>query len=162
MQYLNKSQLAFLLDIKVEDARARMCAAWAKYKGIPEEHDKEGPRIGKTARDAKKKVKDEYPIVMGVDMLSKYAGLPDLQFAVNDITNNYLKRPGTRKFILSDYPDKELTKQHAAGKPYKLHIPSFISAFLSKADQDAIVEEWKRRYPQAFPVPTEEANTIQP
>lgn len=150
MQYLNKNQLAFLLDIKAEDARARMCAAWAKYKGIPEEYDKSGSRVGKTARDDKKKVKDPYPLAMEIAVLSSFGGLPDLQFAVDDIQKNYLKRPGTRKYILSDYPDKELTKQHAAGKAYKLHIPSFISAFLSKEDQDTIIGEWKRRYPQAF------------
>lgn len=31
---LTKQQLAFVLDIKAEEARAKMCVAWCKFKGI--------------------------------------------------------------------------------------------------------------------------------
>jgi hypothetical protein len=37
MNHLNAQQLAFILDIKKEDARAKMCNAWEKSKGIPKE-----------------------------------------------------------------------------------------------------------------------------
>ena len=34
MNFLNAQQLAFLLEIKKEDARIMMCNAWEKEKGI--------------------------------------------------------------------------------------------------------------------------------
>ncbi len=52
---LTKQQLAFILDIKVEEARAKMCVAYAKSKGIEntaEINDKN--KVANTSRNGKR------------------------------------------------------------------------------------------------------------
>lgn len=153
MKYINKNQLAFVLDIKVEDARAKMCAAWCKAKGIEPEQTIAGPRTAKASRDEKKKIKDPYPLVMEVAMIAEFANLPDLAFACNDIENNYLKRPASRKYILADYPDKVMAKQRSEGKPFNLKLPPALVAMINLADQRTIDQEWRKRYPEAYKQP---------
>ena len=96
MNFLNKNQLAFILDIKAKDARAKMCHAWAASKGIP----------NTAIRNKKEKIEDNYPDAMPIDLLAEHLNLPTLQSSVDDIQDNYLKRPASKKWILCDFPEK--------------------------------------------------------
>lgn len=113
MKQLNKSQLAFILDIKVEDARAKMCHAYAVSNKVKE-----------VERDFKGK-------------------LP----SVDDICGNYLNRPATKKWILCDYPEKEIQKGTQAGKAIiKLTLPKVLRTMITKEVQEQIVKQWEQRY----------------
>jgi hypothetical protein len=147
MKYLNSQQLAFILHIKKEDARAKMCIAWSASKG--EEN--------KAIRNHKNKIEDPYPLAMPVDMLSKFLNLPTLQDSVDDIINNYLVRPATKKWILCDFPEKLILKAQETGVKPKAQIPPALKSMLPKATQDIIHEEWLKRYKEFRPVVIEEA-----
>lgn len=141
MTFLNAQQLAFILDIKKEDARAKMCVAWAASKG--EEN--------KAARNAKGKIEDPYPVAMPVQMLAQFLNLPTLQESVNDITDNYLNRPASKKWILCDLPEKIIKKAEAEGDPNpKFAIPPALRSMLPKSQQEIIFKEWEKRFPKYF------------
>lgn len=114
MKELNKKQLAYLLDIKIEDARAKMCAAWEKEHNIQRFADNSkvvaNGELSGAVRNSKNKIEDKYPDKMSIDLLSRNLNLPDLQFIANDVENNYLSRAATKKFILDEYPRKEIHK----------------------------------------------------
>jgi hypothetical protein len=136
MKFLNAQQLAFVLDIKKEDARAKMCVAWSSDKG--EEN--------KAERNAKGKLVDPYPVAMPIDMLAEKLNLPTLQQSVDDICENYLKRPASKKWILCDFPEKHLAKNKEAGQDKVINIPSALKSFLKKEDRELIANEWQARY----------------
>lgn len=138
MNFLNKSQLAFILDIKAEDARAKMCVAWCAEKRI----ENKAYYHLKT-----EKLIDDYPDAMPIEILSRHLNLPTLQDSVNDIKENYLKRPATKKWILCDYPEKEIEKGTKAGKPViKLNIPKALRLLISQPVQKEIKKQWHERY----------------
>lgn len=145
MTYLNSQQLAFILDIPKEDARARMCNAWCKEKGI----EKNGSLVAGVRRVKNRRIVDPYPQAMHVDMLATHLNLPDLQKMVDDIVNNYLVRPSSKKWILCDYPEKQIIKAERDGKqpPYKLSLPPALRSMLSAQSVQTVYDEWKRRYP---------------
>lgn len=146
MNYLNAQQLAFILDIKKEDARARMCNAWCKSKGIPNERDKEGLKVAGATWE-KKKLTDQYPQAMPVDMLAEQLNLPTLQSMIDDIVNNFLVRPATRKWILCDYPEKQKENAQKAGKNlHRLPIPKALKSFLDSKTINEIGNEWSSRF----------------
>lgn len=136
MTELDAQQLGFILDIKKEDARAKMCVAWSKSKG--EEN--------KAQRVRSKKIDDPYPKTMPIEMLAKELNLPTLQEMVNDIQNNYLVRPASRKWILCDYPENELRKAKEAGKRRSVKIPPALRSMLPRETQDTILNEWRTRH----------------
>lgn len=138
LTFLNSQQLAFILEIKKEDARAKMCYAWCKYKGIENE----------ATRNTKNKIVDSYPQAMPIEVLSKELNLPMLQDSVNDICNNFLNRPGTKKWILCDFPEKEIKSRVDKGmpNPYKINIPPALKSMLPTSIQNQIMEEWRKRY----------------
>lgn len=132
MKFINAKQLAFVLDIKVIDARAMMCHAWAKYNRIDNEAE----------YNEKGKIIDPYPLAMEIVMLAEQLNLPTLFQSVKDIQDNFLKRPGSKKWILCDYPEKELQT-----KPRnKIKVPSILTSFLSNDDIQFIENEWNKRY----------------
>lgn len=137
MKFLNAQQLAFILDIKKEDARAKMCHAWCSAK-----------KINNTAFRQGTKIIDDYPQAMEVSMLSAELNLPTLQDAVNDITENYLNRPASKKWILCDYPEKQIKKLEDAGKtaPFKVSIPPALKSMLPSSQQEKIKNEWQTRF----------------
>lgn len=149
MNFLNAQQLAFILDIKKEDARAKMCNAWCKAHGI-EKTDSWKVEV-KAERDGKGKVKDDYPFAMPVDMLSNHLNLPTLQQMIDDIVNNYLTRPATKKYILCDYPEKLVLKAKEDGVKPKAVIPPALRSMLPIETQRTILDEWMRRYAQFRP-----------
>lgn len=139
MKFINSQQLAFVLDIAKQDARAKMCVAWAKSKGIENAayYDEETGKL-----------KDDYPQAMEIEMLARELNLPTLQEMVDDITNNYLTRPATRKWILCDYPEKQIKKCEDSGKPHRVNLPPALKSMLNTTDVDRIKSEWKNRYRQ--------------
>jgi hypothetical protein len=137
MNHLNKNQLAFILDIKAEDARAKMCHAWCTHEGIE----------NKAFRNEKEKIEDDYPEAMPIEILASQLNLPTLQQSVDDIVNNYLNRPASKKWILCDYPEKEIEKGTKAGKPLiKLNIPKALRSMVKQDVQKEIKKEWHSRY----------------
>lgn len=136
--FLNKKQVAFLLEIQVEDARAKMCVAWAEDKGI----------INKASWNEKDKIVDDYPAAMPVEILAKSFNIPNLQKLVDDVEMNYLKRPATRKWILSDYPEKELEKMDRLGVGKRVNIPAALRSMLPTEQVQLIKEEWRKRFPK--------------
>jgi len=145
MKYLNSQQLAFILDIKKEDARAMMCNAWTRSEGVPKVGQlKEVP---KTSRK-KNKIEDPFPIAMDISILSKELNLPALQASCDDIENNYLTRNATKKFILWDFPEKAIKKFETdnKAKPYKLEIPPELKSMLPIETQTIIHKQWKERF----------------
>ena len=137
--FLNKQQLAFLLDIKAEEARAKMCVAWCKSKGIENEAEE----------NAKGKIVDPYPQAMTAEMLSEQLGIPTLVSSIEDIRDNYLKRPATKKWILCDFPEKQDKKAVESGKPTVLKIPPALKSMINKETNDTILKEWSERFPKA-------------
>ena len=103
MRHINAQQLAFLLQIKKQDARAKMCAAWASSKGIENTayYNEEGKLI------------DDFPNAMPVDMLEAEINA-NLVMAVSDIESNYLTRAASKKWILCDFPEKQIEKFNKA------------------------------------------------
>lgn len=149
MSYLNSQQLAFILDIKKEDARAKMCNAWEKENGI----EKKGffkENLAGATRNIRKKIEDPYPQAMLIEMLSRQLNLPGLEQAVIDIHNNYLKRPASRKYILHEYPEKFIKKKYDEGDknpPFHITLPPALLSLLSNSTVKEIYEEWKKRFP---------------
>jgi len=137
MTELNSQQLAFLLDIKKEDARARMCNAYSKA------HD-----VLNTAERVKNKIVDSFPKTMPIDMPAKGLNLPTLQKMVDDIRENYLKRQATKKYILYDYPEAMIKKAESGDKPppYKVSIPPALASLLTDEDNNTILNAWESKY----------------
>src|SRR5688572_656886 len=140
MKFLNSQQLAFILDIKKADARLMMCNAWTRSKGIEKGNDL---RIAKTTRK-KTKIDDPYPNAMPIEMLSTELNLPNLQHVCDDIENNYLVRSATKRYILWDYPEKEIAKfeREVKPKPWRLNIPPALNSMLKESDREIILKHW--------------------
>lgn len=133
---LTKQHLAFVLDIKAEEARAKMCVAWCKFKGIENQAE----------TNKKGKVIDPYPDTMDVSVLSKYLNLPTLAAMIEDIETGYLNRPAAKKWILCDYPEKKLLAAKEAGRPNKLSLPAGLKSMLPTKTQQEIKLEWQKRF----------------
>jgi hypothetical protein len=149
MNFLNSQQLAFLLDIKKEDARARMCNAWEKVKGIPKDSNANHyESVHGAAWNHKNKIQDSYPQAMPIQLLAEGLGIPALQHMVDDIWNNYLIRKSTKKYILWDFPEKEIALATKAGKglPIRVRIPPALRSMLPSSTVNEIHEHWKNSF----------------
>lgn len=136
MEFLNKKQLAFILDIKPEEARGKMCVAWCRENQIRNE-----------ARTSRNKVIDSYPEAMPISLLAKGLNLPTLQAMVDDIVDNYLVRKTTRKYILYDLPEKKLEACFAAGRNKKsIKIPPALKSMLPSKALEEIKEVWNSKH----------------
>lgn len=143
MNYLNAQQLAFILEIKKEDARFKMVHAWCKAKGIKNKLERD--HTGKLDKQS-----DNYPEAIPVEILSEQLNLPTLQQSVDDIVNNYLSRPASKKWILCDFPEKELKKCKEAGKEYVvINLPPALKSLLPVVTREKIKTEWIKRFPKA-------------
>jgi len=136
MNTLNKTQLAFILDIKAEDARLKMTHAWCKIHAIKND----------AFLNLKDKVEDPYPAAMEISVLAEGLNLPNLQAMVDDIHNNYLVRPATKKWILCDYPEKEIKSMLVKGKGKALALPKALHSLLSAKTIAEVKREWTERY----------------
>lgn len=146
MKFLNAQQLAFLLDIKKEDARARMCNAWTKSHGIPKNDIGEVPVARRSKKN--KKIEDPFPLAMPIELIAEHLNLPDLQTACDDIENNYLERKATRRWIMWDYPEKAILKfqKECAKMPYKLNLPPALSSMLPDETKQTILKHWETQF----------------
>lgn len=143
MKALNSQQLAFILDIKKEDARARMCNAWAKEKGI-EKNDAWKVAVPGAKRSKSKKIEDPYPLEMEIEVLARQLNIPTLQQMVDDIRENYLTRPATRRYILQLYPEKKILSGEADGKTYPIPVdlPPALKSMLPTETIKTIYNAW--------------------
>ena len=132
MTSLTAQQLAFLLDIKKEEARAKMCHAWCKFHNIP----------NTAYMSDKHKIVDDYPKSMPIGIISQTLCIDNLQAMVEDIHNNYLNRASTKKWILCDFPENEVR----LGKT--LAIPPALKSMLPDQAIETIKSEWSKRFPK--------------
>lgn len=140
---LNKTQLAFLLDLKLVDARKKMISAYCTWKRFdPKVEYVTNPKTG----TVKMHELVEYPVEMDIKMLAEYLNLPTLQAMVDDITYNYMKRSATKKYILSDFPEQEINKMKSEGKNKKINIPPALKSMLLPETVKEIEIEWYKRY----------------
>lgn len=142
MTQLNSQQLAFILDIKKEDARAKMVRAYEKSKGI---ELRDNIEVATANWSEKGKVKDEHPAFMKIEILAAGLNIPDLQKMVDDICLNYLNRPASKKYILVDYPEKWIKKCETEGKefPVRINIPPALKSMLPDETVNTIHNYWK-------------------
>ena len=134
-------QLAFLLDIEAVHAVEKIIFAYCqeneKVMPPPKRITKESPKPY-TVTDYKKM---DYPQEIDLLILQKHTGL-QLSGAIMDIQENYLKRAATRKYILCDYPEKEmLTNQKD-----EIKLPTALASLLHPDTIATIKAEWKKRY----------------
>jgi len=147
MNFLNAQQLAFILDIKKEDARAKMCAAWEKIKGIPRDSNNLNfQQLHGAKRNIRKKIEDPYPQAMPINVLSEGLNLPLLESMYLDIRENFLKRPASKKWILADFPEKLIKKTEQDGRafPVKIEIPPALKSLLPLTAHREIYNYWKQ------------------
>lgn len=132
---LNYKQLAFILDIEPIEAARKIIFVHCKLKGIqvPQKHN--------LIRDYYYK-DSPWPTEYDVEKLSWCLNLPDLSNAVQDIRENYIKRQPTKKYILFDYPEKEMRLKLKE----KIKIPPVLASLLKPEDVEFIENEWARRY----------------
>lgn len=141
MNHLNAQQLAFILDITKQEARDKMLMAYASENNIQLKF------TYKEVDGKEPKREESYPLAMEIEMLSRRLNLPTLQAMVDDICNKYLVRPASRKWILCDYPEKEITKV-IEGTHKKISIPATLRSFLSAEQIKEIHKQWHERFPK--------------
>lgn len=152
MNFLNAQQLAFLLEIKKEDARKRMCVAYAKSLGETNRAtmDYKRDKKGKAKPESKMVLVDPYPLAMSVETLATHLPIPNLQTMVDDVVNNFLTRAATKKWILCDYVEKAKAKDDFNPDKTIIRIPPGLRSMLPVPVQKEIVAEWEKRYPKTF------------
>lgn len=140
MTFLNAQQFAFILGIKKQDARAKMCFAHCSSKNetCKAFFDEDGKLQGH----------EQYPEALAISLLSERCNLPDLQTAVNDIKDNYLTRPASKKFILCDYPEKQIERMAENGEKKRIRIPAALKSMLPLSTVRTIDDEWRKRFPK--------------
>lgn len=144
MRTLTYKQLAFILDIKPVEALEKIIAVHCKTKcvAIPTKCDTVTQYLFDHNEDGKNIGRNKIPDSLDVGLLAVHLNLPTLQQSVEDIKNNFLKRPSTKKWILCDYPEKELlTKER-----HKVKIPPVLASMLTDDDLNTIKNEWRVRH----------------
>jgi hypothetical protein len=136
---ISYKQLAFILDIEPIEAARKIIFVHCKMYGLSV------PAKSNLIKDYYFKGSD-WPKEMAVETLSKHLNLPDLQLAVSDIKENYLKRQGSKKWILLDYPEKELKTKLKD----KITVPPVLASLLKPEDVEFIQSEWSRRFGITF------------
>lgn len=149
MLYLNKKQLAFILDITTEEARAKMCVAYSKDRGETNKAEYVTKKNKFGDKSGKPKLSDPYPDAMLISMLAIQLNLPTLQDMVNDIETGYLTRPAAKKWILCDFPEKKEKAAQQSGEKFTLQIPPGLKSMLPTEIQQQIQKEWTERFPKA-------------
>lgn len=134
-------QLAFLLDIEAVHAYEKIIFAYCleNKKAPPPQKTitKESPKPY-TVTDYKRM---NYPQEIALDILERHTKLT-LAPAIRDIQENYLNRAASKKWILCDFPEKEMIL-----KPKnKIKIPSALASMLPEQTIETIKSEWNKRY----------------
>jgi hypothetical protein len=134
MTEISYKQLAFILDIEPIEALEKMIAANCKigHKDLPHKREK-----------VREYLADEtIPRTMPVDVLASCLNLPDLSTAIEDIRHNYLKRQATKKWILCDYPEKQLVNNPR----HKVRIPPVLASMVDIKTLTEIKKVWNERF----------------
>lgn len=131
---ITPQKLAVLLDIKKKDARKKIIVALEKKKGKVD-------CFGVSDEDEEKYEKDP---TIDIKDLSKHLGI-DLEFYVNDIKENYLKRSQTRGWILC-YPELKLKPNKKKIWPKTITVPSHLKCFFSQETVKEITTIWSEKY----------------
>lgn len=137
---LNYKQLAFILDIKPVEALEKIIAVHCKVSGRA---------LPRSCDTVKEYLKNNLPEVLDIGLLAVHLNIPWLQQAVEDIQNNYLIRPTTKKYILCDYPEKQLKSCSDNNEPLRIPFPKALESLLPTSISDKIREEWRTRFPKA-------------
>lgn len=139
MKHINYKQLAFVLDIEPIEAVRKIIFVHCKV------NNEKTPTLMHTVRDYINKF-SPYPAEFDIDLLAHHLNIPGLRYAISDIHENYMKRQGTKKYILCDFPEKELKtklREH-------IKIPSVLASILKPEDVELIKTEWNERYGITF------------
>lgn len=146
MKYLNYKQLAFVLDIPPIKALEKIISIHCTMKNIdkPRRCEKVNEYLFDFAmkNGEKIKVRNNMPEVMDIETLSEKLNLPTLQASVDDICANYLNRPATKKWILCDYPEKQLVNK----TKNQIKIPEALRSMLPTEQINEIQKVWNQRF----------------
>lgn len=146
MKYLNYKQLAFVLSIPPIKALEKIIAAHCKMKGVDLPYPQEKAvnyLFDFVVKDGKKvKVRNSTPDTLSVDDLALHLGIPTLKESIEDIQKNYLNRPASKKYILSDYPEKQLINKTKK----QVKLPPALKSMLPSAVISEIHNQWNIRY----------------
>lgn len=135
MTELSAAQLAYILDEKKDSALDKYRLAYCKWKQVE-------PSQRRTV---------DLPDYMPIEELARHLNIPGLQSAVDSVCNNYMKSPGTRRYILETYPRQKIREGEKKLLPViKLRIPSTLKTFLSQVQQEEIIRGWRDRFPQSY------------
>lgn len=132
---LNYKQLAFILDIEPVDALKKIIFVHCKLNNVGI------PRSSSLIRSYLYK-DSPWPSELELCQLSEHLNLPQLPYAVDQIKNHYLTNVGTKRYILFDYPEKELKTK----LKNKIKIPVVLASLLKEEDVNYIKSEWNKRY----------------
>lgn len=146
---LNYKELAFILDIKPIEALEKILYVHCKVTGkaVPAACDTVKEYLFEKSKN--KSFRNNLPESLDVGLLALHLNIPSLQNAVEDIQKNYLNRPATKKYILCDYPEKQIKKCTDADKPIRIPFPSALESLMTIEIVEMIKEEWRKRFPKA-------------
>lgn len=137
---INYKQLAFILDIKPVEALEKIISVHCKVtnRAVPAR-----------CQTVKEYLKNNWTESLDVGLLALHLNLPTLQASVVDISRNYLVRPATKKWILCDYPEKQLKLCSDNDRPFRIPFPKALESLLPVETSETIREEWRKRFPKA-------------
>lgn len=139
---INYKQLAFILDIEPVKALEKILYTNSKVTGKNFLASCGTVKQYLFTDQGKKKVRNNLPESYDIGLLAIHLNIPLLQQAVDDIRNNFLKRPFTKRWILCDFPEKELRTKDKT----KIKIPDTLASLIREEDIKIIHDEWKKRY----------------
>lgn len=138
---INYKQLAFLLDIEAVHALEKIIFAYCteneKKLPPPKAITPKSPKPY-TVSDYKKM---DYPCEIDLLILQKHTGL-QLAAVIMDIQENYLKRSTSKKWILCDFPEKQLLTK----RKDEIKIHSALESLLHPDTVATIKTQWRERY----------------
>lgn len=147
-EHLRKEKLEGLIDQVFDVGRGIITELEDQIEKLEDEVQSESDENFDLRSNVKKKVVDTYPNDMLIEMLATQLNIPALQQSVNDINENYLTRPASKKWILCDFPEKVIKASTEAGKPAKVLIPPALRSLLPEKTCQLIRLEWQRRFAQ--------------
>lgn len=146
---IDYKQLAFILDIKPVEALEKIIYVDCKIKGTITPRSCDTVKEYLFDKQKSKSVRNSTPESLDVALLEEHLNLPTLSQAIQDIQNNYLIRPASKKWILCDYPEKQLMLCHKGDKPSRIPFPKALESLLPVVIVDTIKKEWAKRFPNA-------------
>lgn len=128
---INEKQLAFILGISQRNAKIKILRA----KG------REMVKAGEKLEHPLELDHGYYTTVeIESSVITDYEGV-DIDFAIKDIYENALKRPGYRKYLLYEYPVSKMDKKD----PTRIiSLPVALKSMLSDESVETIKEYWEK------------------